>query len=1223
MRQAADPSGATEPSSPRKADATPSAAEYIYKAFVSYSHSADEKLAPALQTGLHRFAKPWYKLRAMRVFRDETTLPTSHVLWPPIEAALDKSEFFVFLASPGAAESYWVRKEFEHWVTHRERNRMLIVLTEGEILWDRDKGDFDWARTTALPRGIEHGFHDEPLYLDLRWARNGGHLSLRNPSFRSAIADLASTLLGRPKDALIGEDLRRHRQTRRVAWSAVAALLVLTGVSIVAAFLAVRNQRLAEDRLYLTESRQLAAVARTELEAGQLDLGLLLGLESFRPLEAVRAKAPGQSFDARSMLLRALTTNPRLDAYIRPEEGSFGYARFSPDGKLIAVATSRRITFWDAQTHQPTGASIEGPGDAVFKIAFSLDGAVLAVGSRGANRLMLLDVAQRRLLHPPLTAQDGAISGLAFSPDGELLASGAGDHSIVLWNVASGTPEGNPLEGHESNVVALAFSPDGRRLASASWDAKAIVWDLATRSPAIPPLEHRGQVEDLAFSPDGRLLATASRNLVTFWNPETGEKEGRQIQHRGKVNVLAFSPDMRLLAVAGSGTEEITLWSVPDEAAFGPALTGHGSWIESLSFSPDGRMLLSGSVDGSVVVWRPDRSQRLAQVVGPSGSRVESLALSGDDAMLAVGGCGSVQGGACKQGEIRLWRIEQGDAEAPPSLHPLGEPLTGHTGAVQTIDFGPGPGELMSAGCARFEGSRCMGAEIRRWDAQGRATVESAPALLDGLNIGVMGLDAAAGVLATSVGSREVWLTATQSGEPVGDPLTGLRNLPLSIGFGAGARRVAVAALNGESVVWDTATGLQVLETVVGSRLALDPGGGIIATFDRESVVSPLTKLMLWDGESGALLRESVTPLDALPTAVALAPQHRMLAFADSTNGLLLWDLDANRLLGVPLAGHDDSVGELAFLNEAPTLVSADHSGTVMLWDLGEESWRRKACQIANRNLSYAEWQQHVGEEPYELTCPEFGVPRSLADAGRERAAAGDLDGAVSLLARARELGDSTVRDPAGEVAELVTAGLLEKARTLGELGNVAGAEAALTEAAAIAPSAVTDAGLEARALAAPFLNARTERLARLERVGQALAAFEVARGYGVSEQMTASAWNALCLSGALNARVDDTLFACSRAVENAGRSQNFYDSRGVARTLIGDIAGAIEDFESFVTLERQPNRRAGRPGSVQERAQLTYIARVEGWTDELRAQNMPFSAEELQDFRRLRFMRN
>jgi hypothetical protein len=85
-----------------------------YDAFVSYSHAADGRLAPALQRALHRLAKPWYQVRALRVFRDETALSTNPHLWTSITDALDESEWFVLLSSPEAAASVWVQRELAH-----------------------------------------------------------------------------------------------------------------------------------------------------------------------------------------------------------------------------------------------------------------------------------------------------------------------------------------------------------------------------------------------------------------------------------------------------------------------------------------------------------------------------------------------------------------------------------------------------------------------------------------------------------------------------------------------------------------------------------------------------------------------------------------------------------------------------------------------------------------------------------------------------------------------------------------------------------------------------------------------------------------------------------------------------------------------------------------------------------------------------------------------------
>ena len=220
-----------------------------FKGFISYSHGADGKLAPAVQYALHRIAKPWYRLRTMRIFRDQTNLSASPGLWSSIESALSASEFFLFMASPGAAQSHWVQKEVAWWLTHRSAQTFLIILTEGEIVWDEGKGEFDWTVTTALPTQLSKGFTEEPLYTDLRWARTVDQLSVRHSQFRGAILEVASTLLKRPKDELDGDDVRQYRKTRRLAWSAVAALAGLFVAALIAAYLATQQRNLAVQRL--------------------------------------------------------------------------------------------------------------------------------------------------------------------------------------------------------------------------------------------------------------------------------------------------------------------------------------------------------------------------------------------------------------------------------------------------------------------------------------------------------------------------------------------------------------------------------------------------------------------------------------------------------------------------------------------------------------------------------------------------------------------------------------------------------------------------------------------------------------------------------------------------------------------------------------------------------------------------------------------------------------
>src|SRR5215216_5360684 len=201
-----------------------------YDAFISYSHAADGKLAPALQNALQRFAKPWYRLRALHLFRDQTSLAATPALWPAIEQALLGSRYFLLLASPEAAESRWVQREVAWWLEHRSPQTLLIAVTDGTIAREEGASDFTWEEpdgTTALPRNLKGVFTETPLWVDFRWAEGEEFLSTKNPKFQNALAALAAPLRNLPKEDLIGEDVRQHHRALLLARGAAMVLVVL------------------------------------------------------------------------------------------------------------------------------------------------------------------------------------------------------------------------------------------------------------------------------------------------------------------------------------------------------------------------------------------------------------------------------------------------------------------------------------------------------------------------------------------------------------------------------------------------------------------------------------------------------------------------------------------------------------------------------------------------------------------------------------------------------------------------------------------------------------------------------------------------------------------------------------------------------------------------------------------------------------------------------------
>ena len=133
----------------RMAESMPARA---YDGFMSYSHAADDLLAPRLQSALQRFAKPWWRRRAVRIFRDESSLSANPHLWSSITEALDTSGWFVLLLSPDAAQSDWVNQEISYWVEHRDPKKILPVVTDGSFGWA--EGDVSGEAVPPALRGV-------------------------------------------------------------------------------------------------------------------------------------------------------------------------------------------------------------------------------------------------------------------------------------------------------------------------------------------------------------------------------------------------------------------------------------------------------------------------------------------------------------------------------------------------------------------------------------------------------------------------------------------------------------------------------------------------------------------------------------------------------------------------------------------------------------------------------------------------------------------------------------------------------------------------------------------------------------------------------------------------------------------------------------------------------------------------------------------------------------
>ncbi len=378
---------------------------------------------------------------------------------------------------------------------------------------------------------------------------------------------------------------------------------------------------------------------------------------------------------------------------LRGDTSSTNSVTFSPDGTLVvAGGPDNTIRVWNVSTGDQLH-TLRGHGAPVLALAFSPDGKTIASGSVD-NVYRLWDTASGNELHvfsaqAVRVGQAPCLPTVAFSPDNNTIATGSVDDGARLWDVATGL-ELRILRGEHKSIIKVSFSPNGKILATGSMDNISL-WDTTTGT------EMR-QLDESAlssfFSPDGKTLASSKASNVVLRDPTSGLNVRSLRSHASPVELLAYSFTGKMIASSASDHSAILwdlvsgrkLWtlegesdSAPSKAASRSRVSGNpnsvGSRLRgarattpkrlnslsahspirlrdftSLLFSPDGKVLASGSLGNNIRIWNTDSGQ-LANLLRGHTERVTSIAFSPNSKMIASGSF---------DGTVRLWDLPSG-----------------------------------------------------------------------------------------------------------------------------------------------------------------------------------------------------------------------------------------------------------------------------------------------------------------------------------------------------------------------------------------------------------------------------------------------------------------------------------------------------------------------------------------------------------------------------------
>ncbi|WP_404785339.1 NB-ARC domain-containing protein [Altericista sp. CCNU0014] len=582
-----------------------------------------------------------------------------------------------------------------------------------------------------------------------------------------------------------------------------------------------------------------------------------------------------------------------LMRYLKFDLAGYDFSHLNIRQAYLSGMTLHRVNFTHANF---TNSAFSQALGNILAIAFSPDGQLVATGDAN-NQVCVWRVADCQLL---LTCRGHSdwIRAVLFCADSQTLMSGSDDQSIRLWDIKTGGCLAI-LSGPSSRMASLALNPNGYLLASGGEDGSVHLWNISQGSYLRALRGHAQQTWSVAFSPNGNQIASGSEDhTVRLWDVRTGQCSNILEGHDNWVQSVAFSPDGRSL-VSGSYDRTAKLWDLETGECL-RIFAGHANWVWCVAISPEGNLLATASEDQTIRLWDIATGQLLKILRGHT-NRIWSLAFSPDGCLLASGSDDQT---------LRLW-----DVGTKQCLHIF----QGHTRKIFPVVYSPDGQVLASSGDE---------SAIRFWDANTGECVQMTESYGSRIESLAFSPDGRRLIGGGEDKILRIWDVQTLQCLKM---LQGETKQIWTVGFSPNGRTIASSGEDGKVRLWDSSTGqsLQVLEGHSNwvFTIAISPDGRYLASASFDQT------LKLWDINTGRLLKTLEGHRNSV-TGVAFNPESCLLASSSLDQTVKLWDVATGNCLKT-LEGHSDGIFPVAFSPRDSIVASASLDRAIKLWDIG------------------------------------------------------------------------------------------------------------------------------------------------------------------------------------------------------------------------------------------------------------------------------------------------